>query len=241
MPRALLIDAARHADGAAFVLPDTLHRHLSTVLRLAPGEGFVIFDGVGGEWTAEIVGTERRSTTARLLAPTGVDTESPLPVHLGLAVSKGERMDFALQKATELGVATITPLFTERAVVRLDAERLARKSVHWLGVVEAAAEQSGRTRLPTLHAEARLEPWLTHRAEALKLVLAPHATARLAGFSRPASIALLVGPEGGLSEAEIAHAEAAGFTPVGLGPRVLRTETAPLAALAAINVLWGDF
>jgi 16S rRNA (uracil1498-N3)-methyltransferase len=165
---------------------------------------------------------------------------APLAIHLGLGVSKGERMDFALQKAVELGVSSIAPLFTERSVVRLSGDRLGKREAHWRGVVIAACEQSGRRRLPALHPARSLETWLS-QAHPFPLLLHHRGGLPLPSLPPPgASLSLLIGPEGGLADGERSHAEHAGFASVRLGPRILRTETAPLAALAVVQALWGD-
>jgi len=159
---------------------------------------------------------------------------------LGVGISRGERMDFAIQKSVELGVFAITPLLTERGVVQLRAERQAKRMAHWQGVLVSACEQSGRSRMPTLHPSATLGDWLATQRDGLMLY--HRAADTLASVPHPgSSLKLLVGPEGGLSEEERAMALASGFRGVRLGPRVLRTETAPLAAIAAIQALWGDF
>jgi len=168
------------------------------------------------------------------------EPEPPLRLHLAVGVSRGERMDFVIQKAVELGVASVRPLFTERSVVRLDAARLERRHEHWHGVLVAACEQSGRRRLPWLHPVEQLADWLPTIA-GTALLLDPGADRSLATLPEPDGAAtLLVGPEGGLAADERGRAVQAGFLPVRLGPRILRTETAPLAALAAMQVLWGD-
>ena len=172
-----------------------------------------------------------------------VDRESRLDVTLAQCVSKGDRMDYTIQKAVELGVSRIAPLLSERSVVKLDAERWDKKLEHWQGVIASACEQSGRVRLPTLLPVQKLGAWLaepTTESTMLKLTLAPTASAALRDLPSPAAACLLIGPEGGLSDGEIAHSAQAGFVGLRLGPRVLRTETAGVAALAAMQALWGD-
>ncbi len=169
--------------------------------------------------------------------------ESPLAITLAQGIARGEKMDLILQKATELGVARIAPVLTERTEVKLDAGRADKRAAHWRGVLAAACEQSGRARLPELLAPQPLGHFLAGEASTHRLVLDPGATATLAGLAlQPgASLCLLVGPEGGLSERDLAAARAAGFTGLGLGPRILRTETAALAAVAGLNALYGDW
>lgn len=228
------------ASDASIDLPDAAARHVAQVLRMRAGEALTLFDGRGGEYAAIIEAAERRTVRVRLGAFDERDRESPLAVTLAQCVSKGERMDYTIQKAVELGIEAIQPLLSARSVVRLDDERWEKKLEHWRGVVTSACEQSGRTRLPALAPVARIDNWLPKAGEGLRLVLAPGAAQSLKTLAPTASLTLLVGPEGGLSDDEIRIATRAGFTAVGLGPRVLRTETAGVAALAALQALWGD-
>ncbi|HEX4872467.1 MAG TPA: 16S rRNA (uracil(1498)-N(3))-methyltransferase [Nevskiaceae bacterium] len=223
-------------------LPEAVFRHAVQVLRLRLGETLVLFDGEGQEASAELIRLERREAWVRVAAPQALSRESPLPLCLAQGIAKGERMDFVLQKAVELGVAEIQPLLTERSVLRLEAERWERKLAHWQGVVQAACEQCGRNRLPTLHPVRRLDDWLAGAAgqDGLKLLLDPRADQGLASLARPTRATLLIGPEGGLSPAEIEQGRRAGFQGLRLGPRVLRTETAALTALAVLQARWGD-
>lgn len=231
------------AAGATITLPEDAARHLVQVLRLRVGEIFIAFDGHGGEYPATLTAVGKRDAQAALGARIDIDRESPLRLTLAQCVSKGDRMDYTLQKAVELGVADIVPLMSERTVVRLDAERWAKKVDHWRGVIISACEQSGRTRLPQLHAPQEYDAWLrSAKDDALKLVLAPGASHRLRDLDRAKrAVTLLVGPEGGLSDTECELAARHGCTPLALGPRVLRTETAGVAALAAIQAQWGDW
>ena len=166
--------------------------------------------------------------------------ESPLAVHLGQAISKGDRMDYAIQKAVELGVAAITPLYTEHGDVRLRGEREAKKLAHWQAVAASACEQCGRAVVPTVHFPMTLAEWLTERNEALRLVLHPGTRGVLEQATAPDSVALLIGPEGGLSAKDLETALAVGFMPLSLGPRILRTETAPVVALSLLQYRFGD-
>ncbi len=233
------IDAAL-VSGAELTLPDGAARHVATVLRLREGATLVVFDGRGQEATAELVEVTRRRVVARLAAVASGRGESPLAVHLGQAISKGDRMDYAIQKAVELGVAAITPLYTEHGDVRLKGEREARKLAHWRGVAASACEQCGRATLPTLHPPQSLGDWLGRRDEALRLVLHPASESPWRDAHDVASAALLIGPEGGLSAGEVARAGEAGFAPLTLGPRILRTETAPVVALTLLQHHFGD-
>jgi 16S rRNA (uracil1498-N3)-methyltransferase len=168
------------------------------------------------------------------------DAESGLQTHLGLGISRGERMDLGIQKAVELGVSAITPLFTERCVVRLSADKAEQRLRHWKMVARSACEQSGRNRLPEIHHPESLADWL-ERQQGLRFILHPHGGVGLRELPAPTGpVCVLSGPEGGVSDRERHDALRAGFTPLRLGPRILRTETAALAALAAIQTLWGD-
>jgi 16S rRNA (uracil1498-N3)-methyltransferase len=232
------------APGAEIRLPDRAARHIA-VLRLRQGDAILLFDGSGGEFEAELTALERNRTTALIGRHHGLERESPLRITLAQCLSGGDRMDLALQKATELGVAMVVPLASQRSVVRLSADRAERKLEHWRNVVISACEQCGRNRVPPVHAPQELHAWLAGTDDrSLRLLLSPQAPLSLADLPPPAApgnITLLAGPEGGLAPHETDAALRAGFTPVQLGPRVLRTETAPLAALAALQMLWGDF
>ncbi len=227
--------------GAEVTLEARPSHHLLRVLRLRPGDTLQVFAAGGGEYPARLEAIEEGQARIRLGDPLPSLPDPPLRPHLLIGISKGERMDFALQKATELGVVRITPLWTARVVVRLQGGRLKRRLEHWSGILTAAAEQSGRRDLPRLDPPRRLSEVLSEEPPGSRLLLhhqAPVGLKDLPPVEGP--VALLVGPEGGLAAAERDAAEARGFTPIRLGPRILRTETAPLAALAAIQVLWGD-
>jgi len=216
------------------------------VLRLKAGAELTLFNGDGAEYPSVIERAAEDGLIVRILDASAVDRESPLKVTLAQAVSSGERMDFTLQKAVELGVSAIQPLATTRSVVHLDADRAAKRVAHWEAVVRSACEQCGRNRIPNVEPLRDFDSWvraLGRRPEGgLRLLLAPHATTRLGELQRPLDgVTLLAGPEGGFDPEEEREARAADFSPVRLGPRVLRTETAALAALSAMQVLWGDF
>lgn len=227
-------------EGQLVELPPQAVRHVLQVLRLGVGAPLTLFNGEGGEYPAELVSVDRRKAVARIGVRRDIERESPLDLRLAQCVSKGERMDYTIQKAVELGVRGIMPLISARTVVQLDARRWARRSEHWRSVIAAACEQCGRNRLPECGAATELAPWL-HRGSGLRLVLDPVSGAPLASLPVPSAVTLLVGPEGGLSAEELALARRSGCTPVRLGPRVLRTETAGVAALAAMQALWGDW
>ena len=204
------------------------------------GDALILFNGEGGEYPATIEAVDKRAVTVATEQSVDNVPESTLQLHLGIAMSKGDRMDWVVQKATELGVARITPLYSERVELKLQGERAEKKLEHWRGVAIAACEQCGRNRLPAIGAVQALAEWLDHTEADAKFVLHHRTDAALDAAAKPASVALLVGPEGGLSEAEIAAAERKGFAPLRLGPRVLRTETAPLAAISVLQYVWGD-
>ncbi|ROQ48086.1 16S rRNA (uracil(1498)-N(3))-methyltransferase [Pseudomonas putida] len=221
-------------------LPEAQAHYIGRVLRMAPGDAVQLFDGSGQEYLGELLEVGKKSVRVTLAQALPGQAESPLHVHLGQGLSRGERMDWAIQKATELGASVITPIVSERCEVRLKDERADKRLTHWRQVAISACEQCGRSTVPTIHSPVLLADWLKARDEALKLVLHPVAEP-LTSHARPASLAFLIGPEGGLSEVEVEQAKAAGFHAARLGPRVLRTETAPVVALAVAQQLWGDF
>lgn len=223
------------------VLGADLAHYIGRVLRLAPGAPIQVFNGSGAEWAGEVSAVSKREITIHLTDALPGVAESPLAVHLGQAMSRGERMDWAIQKAVELGASEITPLFTERCEVKLQGERADKRQAHWQQIAISACEQCGRSVVPTVHAPTALADWLAAIQADLKLVLHHRTEQNLASLDRPASLAMLIGPEGGLSEDEIAKAELAGFKAARFGPRVLRTETAPVVALSIAQQLWGDF
>ena len=230
-------------NGADVVLDGERARYLGRVLRLRIGDAITVFNGDGPEWSAAIQGMTKSTVTLRIDESFEAGTESPLKVHLVQGVSRGERMDYVVQKATELGVKRITPVLTEYGVVKLDESRAAKRREHWQHVATSACEQSGRTRPPLVDAPVPLKTWFANKpADAdLDLVLKPGAGIALAGIPAPATkTCILVGPEGGFSEIEYEDAGLSGFKAVALGPRVLRTETAAPAALAVMQSLWGD-
>jgi 16S rRNA (uracil1498-N3)-methyltransferase len=232
------------AHGVCTLAPDQAH-HVARVLRLAVGEAVVLFDGRGNEHSAVIAQIDKARVTLQVGPSRAFDRESPLAVTLAQGISSGERMDFTIQKAVELGVAVIRPLATSRSVVRLDAARALKRAAHWQAVVIAACEQCGRNTVPQVLPVIDFTDWLAHEAQqaaALRILLSPQGQLSLGALPRPSgTVTLLAGPEGGLSPQEQQDAQSMGFTPVRLGPRVLRTETAALAALSAMQTLWGDF
>lgn len=236
---------ARLGPGARIELPRELAHHLGRVLRLADGTAVSLFDGGGTVWLARLRLAGGGPVTAEVVAPLPDDRESPLRIVLGQGISSGDRMDYTVQKAVELGIAGIAPLATARAVVKLAGDRAERRREHWQRIAIAACEQCRRNVVPTVEPIQGLRQWLAALpADAPKLLLCARENRRLADLPRPATGRtgyLLAGPEGGFTDEERALAIDAGLLPVRLGPRVLRTETAALAALAAIQALWGDF
>ena len=230
------------SSGAVRDITGEIHHYLATVLRLKPGAGLVLFDGRGGEFRGVLESVSRRQAVVRVGEHLAVDREPPLTVRLAQGIGRGERSDFAVQKAVELGATHIALLLTERGVVRLESERAERRTRHWRSVVIQASQQCGRTRLAELEGVHRLDDWLSSLpAEGLKLILEPSAGRAIsADLYAGGPITLLVGPEGGFSEDEVAAALAHGFVAVKLGPRTLRTETAAVTGLAAVQLLWGD-
>ncbi|MCB1700328.1 MAG: 16S rRNA (uracil(1498)-N(3))-methyltransferase [Halioglobus sp.] len=215
-------------------------RHLARVLRMRVGDSLILFDGRGGQYPATIHALDRNSVVASLGDFDATERESGLRLQLGIALSRGERMDWVIQKATELGVSSIALLVSERTEVRLKDEREQKKLRHWQQVAISACEQCGRNLLPQILPPQSLAQWVNAAQADVRLVLHPLADNTNPGSGRPASVALLVGPEGGLSPAEVDAAVQSGFSSLQLGPRILRTETAPLAAIAILQARWGD-
>ncbi len=217
--------------------------HIARVLRLERGHPLRLFNGDGREFSGEIVSLTKRVVTARVLQPMSLpDRESPLRITLGQGIARGEKMDWILQKATELGVAHIVPLITVRTEVKLDAERAERRFAHWHAVIASACEQCGRNRLPHLGKPIRLADWAAGLDESagVRLSLDPHGDIAVRELPPGENATLAVGPEGGLSDQDLAVLAQAGFRGLRLGPRILRTETAGLAALAALQAIHGD-
>lgn len=219
-------------------LPETQAHYIGRVLRMAPGASVQLFDGSGQEYQGELIEVGKKQVRVELRQQLAGLPESHLRIHLGQGLSRGERMDWAIQKAVELGVKEITPIISERCEVRLKDERADKRLAHWRQIAISACEQCGRSVIPVIHPPTSLAQWIAVEAE-LKLVLHPVAEP-LSDHQRPETLAFLIGPEGGLSDAEVEQAHSAGFQPARLGPRVLRTETAPVVALSVAQQLWGD-
>jgi len=230
--------------GREVLLPDQAGEHVARVLRLERGAPLILFNGDGYEFDAALASLAKHAVTAEIGQKRTVDRESALPLTLVQAIARGEKMDWILQKATELGVARIVPVVTDRTEVKLDAERAERRMAHWRGVLASACEQCGRNRLPDLEPPQALDRWLAALgdAPALRLALLPEGDVTLRQFPQMDNGAILaIGPEGGFTANDVALLTQAGFHGLRLGPRILRTETAGLAALAALQAIFGDF
>lgn len=229
--------------GTELALPSQASEHVARVLRLTAGDAITLFNGDGSDYPSLIASVGKREVTVQVQAQQPLQNESPLRLTLAQGVARGEKMDLIVQKATELGVARIVPLITERSEVRLDPARAEKRLAHWQAVAASACEQSGRARLPEIAAAQPLEAWLRSLGEihALRLALLPEGNIRSRDITFPSEGGLLVvGPEGGLGDRDIHALNTAGFEGLVLGPRILRTETAGLAALAALQALHGD-
>jgi 16S rRNA (uracil1498-N3)-methyltransferase len=231
----------RLGPGAQFSLAPEAAQHVGKALRLKAGDALTVFDGRGGEYEATIQRIERDRVDVKVGAWRDVEVEAELAIGLVQGLPEADKMDWIIQKSVELGVAWIQPLVCDRSVVRLSGERAARREAHWRRVAVAACEQTGRNRIPEVRPILGFQSWIAMPASAERWMLAP-GEAPLASKARPEGpIELLIGPEGGLSDRERELAVLQGCQAVGLGSRVLRTETAPIAALAVIHALWGDF
>lgn len=242
----------RLAAGTPCAIGGSAANHITRVLRLREGDALTLFDGHGGEYSARIAGFRKDAVNVDVKEHHDVERESSLDITLAQGISRGERMDWVMQKATELGVARILPVFTERSVVRLDDKQSERKIQHWRAIVIAACEQCGRNRVPEVAAPIDFHEALRSIGTAsaqldtasdsrhVKLLLSPGASQRVRDLPKPERVILLIGPEGGLAGNEIEAAVRTGFSSVQLGPRILRTETAALAALAALQHYFGD-
>ncbi|WP_279048502.1 16S rRNA (uracil(1498)-N(3))-methyltransferase [Cedecea davisae] len=227
--------------GEDIALCEDAANHVGRVLRMGAGQPVQLFDGSNQVFDAEIVQADKKTVRVKVLAVSEDDRESPLWLHLGQVMSRGEKMEFTIQKAVELGVNVITPLFSERCGVKLDAERLNKKLQQWQKIAIAACEQCGRNRVPEVRPAMELTAWCAEPDDALKLNLHPRASASINTLPQPVErVRLLIGPEGGLTADEIAMTADHQFTDILLGPRVLRTETTALTAITALQVRFGD-
>lgn len=231
------------ALGAQVKLPENAAIHATRALRLVVGDQVILFNGDGQDYISELIHVTKNEVIAKILKAKPVENESPIKIILAQAISSGDRMDFTLQKAVEMGVTEIQPIASQRSVVKLSGDRAEKRREHWQNVVNSACEQSGRAFVPKVANPMSISDWLGTKPNAeTKITLSPIAEITLKDLATPSgTICLLVGAEGGLTEDEIQLAATQGFTPVRLGKRILRTETAPLAAIATMQAFWGDF
>jgi 16S rRNA (uracil1498-N3)-methyltransferase len=229
------------ASGATVDQPESVAHHLH-VVRMQPGAELTLFDGRGGQYTATLADIGKRRASATINEHQALEVELPYSITLAQGLPEGTKMDWIIEKAVELGVAAVQPLAAQRSVVRLSGERAEKRHAHWQGVIVAASEQSGRNRLAQLSPVSDLKPWLGTPSTGTRILLSPRATQSLAGWAQsnaPQDLTLLVGPEGGFTREEEDAALAAGAVALSMGPRVLRTETAALAAMAVLGGAWG--
>lgn len=228
--------------GAIVRLPDSVAHHIH-VLRLACGDTITLFNGEGGEYGATLATLDKKQASAEIKTFSGRETELPYAITLAQGLPEGSKMDWIIEKAVELGAAAIQPLAAQRCVTRLSSERAEKKLLHWQSVITAAAEQCGRNRVPQLADPVNLSNWLARKELHHRILLTPRAEQPLSDWARhhpPQAVTLLIGPEGGFTDQEEEMAISAGALPLSIGPRVLRTETAGIAALAGLNALWGE-
>ncbi|WP_108651718.1 16S rRNA (uracil(1498)-N(3))-methyltransferase [Dongshaea marina] len=228
-------------QGQSLALDADASNHLARVLRMQAGQELILFNGEGGQYQARIDLVEKKSVHVLIGEFNDRDCESPLPIHLGQVISRGDKMELTIQKSTELGVREITPLFSKRCGVKLSGERLAKKHQQWQKIAISACEQCGRNQVPLIHPPMPLEQWIQEKTPELKLNLHPRAHYSINTLPQPEhGIRLLIGPEGGLSEEEIELCSGSCFEELLLGPRVLRTETAAMTAITALQCRFGD-
>lgn len=230
--------------GDIVTLSENAATHATRVMRLKPGDSLTLFCGDGFDYACAMISLEKKASRVEVISRTAINNESPLSIRLLQGISTGDRMDFTIRKAVELGVRDIYPMSSDRSVIKLDEARAQKRVEHWQAVAISACEQSGRACVPQVHAPVGLAEWLRQNAvqSSLNILLNPSGAKKLDALAKPESdIHLLIGPEGGLSPAEINLAIAHQFQSVVLGPRILRTETAALTAIASMQLLWGDF
>ena len=227
--------------GSSLTLTDQAAHYLGKVLRLTPQTPITLFNSDGFEYSGIITALAKKHVEVNILEQISVNTESSLKTILGLGISRGERMDYAIQKSTELGISEIVPLFTEHGEVKLKGDRIEKRQAHWQQVAVSACEQSGRVVVPTVHRPRPLKEWIKTLECAEKLIFDASQAQSLSSEAPNGNVALLIGPEGGFSNKEISEARESGFAGIKLGPRILRTETAPVSVLSVLQYLWGDF
>lgn len=229
------------AENETITLDKAASHHLLNVLRIKKSEPIIIFNGQGGEFEAEVFETNKNFVQVQINKHIDINRESPVEIHLAQGISRGEKMDFTIQKAVELGVKKITPLITEFCNVKLPSERWQKKLQHWQSIIISACEQCGRTQIPEIFPPIEFSKWMDIKLDGNKIILEPTAERKISDLKlSETKICLLIGSEGGFSETEINLAEKNNFTPIKFGPRILRTETAGLAVIAAVQVLCGD-
>lgn len=229
------------AENTTLTLETEAAHYLRNVLRLKKGFELTVFNGQGGEYKATVIEVHRKAVRLEVNEWRDVDLESRLSIELGLSVSRGERMDVAIQKATELGAASITPVLTQHCVVKLNEDRRLQRHQHWQNIIYRACEQCGRNVPPLLNVATGLAPWLAGDLAPSRIIFEPGKSETLKTYPEPTGgVAVLIGPEGGFSVQEVVDAQNAQFNALGFGPRVVRNETAAIAAIAAMQVLWGD-
>ena len=225
----------------SFTLDEPASHHLARVLRVNKGDVLTLFNGRGGEYEAVITHIDKKSVHVNILSYSQREAESPLQIHLAQGIARGEKMDFIIQKAVELGIHQITPLMTERCNVKWQNEREEKKLKHWQAIAISACEQTGRNRIPIITPPQSFAQWLAQMDTGVRLVLTPHIEAKLPSeISKESSVVILIGPEGGLSDQEVTASIQQGFLPLNLGQRILRTETASLASIAILQYVYGD-
>jgi len=242
MPISRVFQNCALIEGTSLALDANASHHLSRVLRAKQGDEFIIFNGLGGEYAATITHIDKKAVHVLISEFNPREAESSLDLWLAQGISRGEKMDYTIQKAVELGVKKIIPLFTERCNVKLDQERLSKRLEHWQAIARSAAEQSGRNIIPEILTPTTLENALSMMQAHWRFVLSPHVSQKLhtIQIDKLQSVLLLIGPEGGLSEREIMLTKAQNFLPLNLGPRIMRTETAAVAAITALQCYFGD-
>lgn len=244
MPKNRFYSPDQLAVAAIVKLPESAAIHAARVLRMIEGDSAILFNGDGFDYACTLTSVKKSAVIAKITTCTVVENESPLNITLLQGISSGDRMDYTIQKAVELGVNHIQPIATERSVVKLNQERAAKRIAHWQNVVHSACEQSGRAFVPKVAAPASLSHWLANNVQEKKsrILLNPVSAKRLTKLEKPSGeIQLLIGAEGGLSSNEVDIACTSGFQSITLGPRILRTETAALAAISSMHSVWGDF
>lgn len=226
-------------SGVTVLLDQNASHHLLQVLRKKSGDRFIVFNGENGEFDAVLVSEHKKTACVEIGAFHPTQTESALKIHLGQAISRGERMDYSIQKSVELGVSEITPLFTEYCQVQLSANRIEKRVAHWQAIALSASEQSGRCSVPTVHLPISFEQWITQN-HALKIICCPRSTPYKVALTKAVQISIIIGAEGGFSDRELDAAFQQQFIPMSLGPRTLRAETATVVALTALQMRYGD-